>query len=100
MARSARNIAGNTKVLANQKLSTDAKCVSFVEKGENWIKVMLPIFTAAESNGGVKKSYIVNGKTVYKNEHWTEKHRRTQLQKGTVFLMLRPHRDRFSLPCT
>lgn len=81
------------------KITTDAICERFLEKGENWLKAMLPIFTASEANGGVKKSYKQNGKICYKNEHWTEKHRRTQLQKGTVMLTLRPHRDSFSLPC-
>lgn len=82
------------------KNTTDARCERFIEKGEGWLKAMLPIFTATEANGGVKKSFKgSDGKTVYKSEHWSEKHRRTQLQKGTVLLTLRPHRDSFSLPC-
>lgn len=81
------------------KNTTDAICERFLEKTENGLKAMMPIFTASEGNGGVKKSYVVNGKTVYKAEHWTEKHRRTKLQKGTVFLLLRPYRDIFALPC-
>lgn len=81
------------------KNSTDARCGPFLEKGDNWLKAMLPIFTATEANGGVKKLSVVNGKTVYKSEHWSEKSRRTQLQKGTVLYTLRPHQDFFSLPC-
>lgn len=93
------NSKGGTKSSVKTKTPTEGKCVSFQEKGEGWFKAMLPIFTASEANGGVKKSYMYNGKKCYKNEHWTDKHRRTKLQKGTIFMVLRPHRDSFKLPC-
>lgn len=95
----AKNIKANSKVASSVKNATDEKCKGFVDKGEGWLKAMLPIFTTTEANGGVKKSYIRNGKKCYKNEHWTDKHRRTKIQQGTVFLMLRPHSKSFSLPC-
>lgn len=99
-ARRSPNSKGRSKVADSVKSSTDVNCESFIEVGEGWIKAMLPIFTASEANGGVKKSYVKNGKKIYKGEHWTDKHRRTKIQKGTVFLMLRPHADKFKLPCT
>jgi len=72
---------------------------SSVQIGKDWIELTLPIFTASEANGGVKTAYKRNGKTCYKSEHWTEKHRRHKLQKGTVALFLRPHRNSIYLPC-
>jgi hypothetical protein len=32
-------------------------------------------------------------------EHWTKKHERHRLQQRTVALALKPHRDKFKLPC-
>jgi hypothetical protein len=98
-ARRSPNGKGNTKVASKLKTPIELKCGAFVEVGEDWIKLMLPIFTASEANGGVKKSYIRNGKKCYKGEHWTDKHRRTKLQKGTTFMMLRPYAKMFKLPC-
>lgn len=91
---------GNTNVLVDNKNPLELKCEPFVESGEDWIKMMLPIFTASEANGGVKKSYMYQGKKCYKNEHWTEKHKRTKIQKGNVFMMLRPYVKMLKLPCT
>lgn len=62
---------------------------------------MLPIVTVSEANGGVKHAYKNKaGKTCYKGEHWSDKDRRHKLQKGTVHMLLRPHRDLLSIPCT
>ncbi len=83
----------------DEKNAAEAKLKRFVEKGDGWIELMIPIITVSEGNGGAKVSYKRNGKTCYKTEHWSDKHRRTRLQKGTVALMLRPHRDCLSIPC-
>ena len=77
----------------------EARLNHFSEKGDGWIEISMPIFTASEANGGVKSPYKRNGKTYYKAEHWSEKHRRHKLQKGSVALFLRPHRSDISLPC-
>lgn len=61
--------------------------------------MMMPIVTVSEANGGAKKAYKRNGQTCYKPEHWSDKSRRHKLQKGSVALLLRPHRDGLSLPC-
>lgn len=98
-ARSSPNAKGSIKSKVNKENAAEANCDSFMEFGDGWVKTMLPIFTASEANGGVKKSYMKNGKKCYKGEHWTDKHRRTKLQKGTVFLILRPHAAKFKLPC-
>ena len=90
----------NTKVATNEENATDVKFDVSLKKGDNWIEITLPLHTASEANGGVKKAYKNRkGKTVYKAEHWTEKHRRHRLQKGSVFLALRPHRKMLHLPC-
>lgn len=81
------------------KNSTEGKLSVSLQKGDDWLEIMMPIITVSEANGGVKKAYKRNGKTCYKGEHWTEKHRRHRLQKGTVALLLRPHRHCISLPC-
>lgn len=98
-ARRSPNRKGNTKTPIDNKNSAELKSGAFVETGEGWIKLMLPIFTASEANGGVKKSYIKNGKKCYKGEHWTDKHRRTKIQQGTIYMMLRPYSKMFKLPC-
>lgn len=98
-ARRSPNSKGDTDIASKVKNSVEIKCGAFVETGEDWIKLMLPVFTASEANGGVKKSYIRNGKKCYKGEHWTDKHRRTKLQKGTTFMMLRPYASMLKLPC-
>ncbi len=84
----------------NENLSTLAQIKRFTKIGDGWIEITIPMITVSEANGGVKKSYIRNGKTCYKNEHWSEKNRRHQLQKGSVALMLRPHRNSLALPCS
>jgi|SRR6185369_3416100 len=99
MARIAQNKSSGVKRGLAKDSSTEIDSVRFVQNDPGHFKARLPIFTAPESNGGVKKSYVVNGKKCYKAEHWTEKHRRTLLQKGTVLLNLRPYRNGFKLPC-
>ena len=81
------------------KEQEETRIKRFVEKGDGWVEITMPIITVSEANGGLKKSFKRNGKTCYKAEHWTEKNRRHQLQKGTVALLLRPHRDSLSTPC-
>ena len=83
----------------NEKNAAEELQMRSLKKGAGWVEIMLPITTVSEANGGAKQAYKKNGKTCYKTEHWTEKHRRHKLQKGSVALMLRPHRDCVSLPC-
>ena len=97
--RCVKRKGGNIKVAPKVKTATEAKLEPFLEKGIGWVEITMPIITVSEANGGVKKSYIRNGKTCYKSEHWTDKHRRHKLQKGTVALSLRPHRGHVTLPC-
>ncbi len=66
----------------------------------NCVEIKLPIFTASEANGGVKKAVKRNGKTKYKTEHWSEKSARHRRQKLAVALVLRPHRHLLRLPCS
>jgi len=91
---------GNTNVALKKKIALEAKLGPFSEKGNGWLEITMPIVTVSEANGGVKISHIRNGKKCYKSEHWTDKHRRHKLQKGSVALWLRPHRQHVSLPCT
>lgn len=98
--RRSKRDADNTKVAINKKNTTEAKLKASIEKGSDWIEITMPIFTVSEANGGAKRAYKRNGKTCYKSEHWTDKHRRHKLQKGTVFLLLRPHRSSLTLPCS
>ncbi len=79
--------------------STEGKLSLFTEKGDDWLEITMPIITVSEANGGVKKAYKRNGKTCYKAEHWSDKSFRHRLQKGSVALLLRPHRDCLSMPC-
>jgi len=90
---------GNTQVALKDKNSTEATLMLSTKKGDGWIEILMPIVTVSEANGGAKISYKRDGKTCYKSEHWTEKHIRHRRQKGTVALLLRPHRDCLSLPC-
>lgn len=83
-----------------RKYPSDRRLEPFLEKGDNFIAITMPIYSCSEANGGVKTAYKRNGKTCYKSEHWSEKHRRHKLQKGTVALMLRPHRNCIKMPCT
>lgn len=98
-ARQAKKKVSNIKVATKIKNSLEAKLKLFSEKGDGWIEVTMPIVTVSEANGGVKISYIRNGKKYYKSEHWSDQHRRHRLQKGTVALSLHPHRSDLSLPC-
>lgn len=98
-SRSAKKRSTNIKVASKQKNSLESKLTLFLEKGEGWIEITLPIVTVSEANGGVKISYIRNGKRCYKSEHWSDQHRRHRLQKGTVALSLNPHRNHVSMPC-
>lgn len=97
--RPSKRMPTNTKVAIKENDAANVCLKHFVQKGDGWIEITLPIITVSEANGGVKKSYKQNGKTYYKAEHWTDKHRRHKLQKGSVALMLRPQRDCLSLPC-
>lgn len=96
--RSKRRL-GNTKVAVSKENCLNGGLKQFAEKGNGWIEITMPILTVSEANGGAKTAYKRNGKTCYKGEHWTEKHRRHKLQKGSVSLLLRPHRDCLSMPC-
>lgn len=96
--RSKRKV-GNGNVASDQENSATGKLKLFLEKGTDWVEFTMPMVTVSEANGGAKKAYKRNGKTCYKIEHWTEKHRRHKLQKGNVSLIFRPHRDCVSMPC-
>lgn len=89
----------NTKVAKTKENATEAKIKRFSESGDGWVELTMPIITVSEANGGAKQAYKRNGKTCYKSEHWTDKHRRHKLQKGSVALMLRPLRHVVSMPC-
>jgi len=98
--RQAKRKATNGKVAKRVKTRVESKLKLFMEKGDGWLEITMPIVTVSEANGGVKTSYTRNGKTCYKSEHWSDQHRRHKLQKGTVALSLRPHRNNISMPCT
>lgn len=85
--------------MGNEKKSTEAKLELSSNNGADWVEITLPVLTVSEANGGVKKSYKRSGKTCYKSEHWTDKHRRHKRQKGLVRLMLTRYRDMLKLPC-
>lgn len=97
--RISKRSVSNTKVALNKENSTEIKLKRFSEIGEGWVEITMPIITVSEANGGAKKAYKRNGKTCYKSEHWTDKHRRHKLQKGTVALLLRPIRHGLRMPC-
>lgn len=67
---------------------------------DKFIEAMIPILTVSEANGGVKKTFLKNGKKIYKSEHWRDKHKRHKIQKSAVILMLNPFKHLFTLPCT
>ena len=96
--RPKKNIS-KPKVAAKPKNSLEEKLKLSIAKGDGWLEIMMPIVTVSEANGGVKKSYIRNGKKCYKSEHWSDQHRRHRIQKGTVALSLRPLKAELSLPC-
>lgn len=99
-SRSAKRKRRNTHVAMSEKNATEGKLKLFLEKGDEWLEITMPITTVSEANGGAKIAYKRNGKTCYKSEHWSDKHRRHKLQKGTVALFLRPHRNCVSMPCS
>lgn len=63
------------------------------------VELFLPILTVSESNGGMKKAVKKNGKTVYQNEHWSEKAKRHKSQKRHVHAILSQYREQLALPC-
>lgn len=83
--------SGNTNLPSEIKMAQNAN-------GEV-LTLSLPLRTESEANGGVKKSFMRNGKKCYKNEHWTDKHKRHKMQKNVIFLALKPKRDKLRLPC-
>jgi hypothetical protein len=83
----------------NEIKPTEGKITRFSQKGDGWVEFILPIVTVSEANGGAKKAVKRNGKTIYRSEHWTDKHRRHKIQKGSVWLILRPLRQGLRMPC-
>lgn len=78
--------------------------MEFVQKNieiidENTIECLLPIFTASEANGGVKKTYVVNGKVRYKSETWQDRYKRHRTQKNMVYMVLKQYKKNLRLPC-
>ena len=98
--RSSHNIGVSMDIALEDKKSTQVNSRGFQnQSGEGWVELYLPIETVSEANGGKKKAYFKKGKKCYTSEHWNEKNRRHQLQKGSVSLMLRPLRNHIKLPC-
>lgn len=97
--RKTKRKSTNTRVVTKTKSCLERKLKLSITKGDNWIEVAMPIVTVSEANGGQKTAYKRNGKTCYKSEHWTDQHRRHKLQKGSVFLYLRPQSEHITLPC-
>ena len=97
--RRAKHTTRNSKVPTTIKISAKLKLDRFSQKGDDWVEMILPIVTVSEANGGVKKSYIINGKTCYKAEHWRDKHIRHKQQKGQVTITLNPLRHHLRMPC-
>lgn len=90
---------GNTNTPTQPLNASDEPLKLSAEKGENCVIVTLPIVTVSEANGGPKKTVKRNGKTYYKGEHWTDKHKRHKKQKGLVGMMLRKYSKDLKLPC-
>lgn len=90
---------GNTNTPINKENITEAKLKLSCESGENWVEIVIPVTTVSEANGGPKKTFRKNGKTYYKGEHWTDKHKRHKKQKGIVFMTLRKYSQKIRLPC-
>lgn len=87
-------------VIASTSKNRKASCLKhYSEIYPDGVKLMLPIITVSEANGGSKKVINRSGKTVYKAEHWTERHKRHKQQKGLLALFLRPHKQILNLPC-
>lgn len=97
--RSSKRKPAIPKHVRAKDASLEPRLNHFFEKGDGWIEITMPIITVSEANGGLKTPYKRNGKTCYKAEHWTDKHRRHKLQKGSVALLLRPHRSSIKMPC-
>jgi hypothetical protein len=89
----------NEIILPIEKKSTQVKYEAFSIKTGNSIEIMLPITTYSEANGGLKKTFVRNGKTTYKTEHWTEKNKRHKRQKGHVRMFLNKFSKDIKLPC-
>lgn len=97
--RTKQKRVGNTKVARKIKNAIEARLKASVQKGANWLEVTLPIHTVSEANGGAKSVRKKDGKVFYSREHWSEQNRRHKLQKGTVYLLLRPQSDAIKPPC-
>lgn len=52
--------------------------------GPNWVEVIIPIRTVSEANC---------------TQHWRIKYKRHQEQKDLIYLLLKPKRHLFTLPC-
>jgi len=91
----------NINVATHHENSIASPLRAFSSKGENWVEFGAPIFTASEANGGPKRAVKRSGRTVYKTEHWTAKHKRHKQQKLVVALKLRMLRvrDVIEMPC-
>lgn len=70
-----------------------------VQNGDGWVEVMLPLITVSEANGGNKTTRTIAGKTFFKSEHWTDKHKRHKQQKAMVAMTLRRFKKVLRLPC-
>lgn len=98
-ARTRQKKVSNTKVLPKIKNAPAALQKLSITNGDNWVELMLPLITVSEANGGPKKTFVRDGKTHYKGEHWTDKNTRHKKQKGLVFLTLKRFTKILTLPC-
>ena len=98
-ARNDQNGEGYIMVAADENKPKEGPLKPFSDFQPNYAIITLPLFTASEGNGGVKKSALVNGRRIYKNEHWSEKQKRHKMQQKFIALMLNPIRKNIALPC-
>ncbi len=89
------------KVKVSKKQTTHEPYIDFSVFEENGnIEIILPIQTFSEANGGNKKVKVINGKKIYKTEHWSQKNKRLKKQKWWVeFAFTKPETKLIKLPC-
>ncbi len=89
------------KAKVNKKQAVCEPPIDFSVSEENGkIEIILPIQTFSEANGGNKKVKVINGKKVYKNEHWSQKNKRLKKQKWWVEFAFTKHETKLiKLPC-
>lgn len=89
----------NTNVQAYEKNSLESKFSPYSIYHAGQVRMLLPIETVSEANGGKKRTTWNKGKRKIRGEYWTEAASRHKRQKGTVALYLRRHSEFLRLPC-